>query len=104
MALHRWPALYGLQRSFRRIFQLFSWALARSPGPRSLAWARLACFCDSGLFLPVYGMRAMRDAPDAGGAQVVGLARQRAGGHRIVPFCEAMTWMFMPRTRCSPEK
>jgi hypothetical protein len=53
MALHRWPALDGLQRSFRRIFQLFSWAFARSPGPRSLAWERLARFWDSGLFLPL---------------------------------------------------
>jgi hypothetical protein len=53
MALQRWPAFDGLQRSFRRTFQLLSWALARSPGPRSLAWARLACFWDFGLFLPL---------------------------------------------------
>jgi hypothetical protein len=24
-----------------------------APGPRSLAWARLAAFCDSGLFRPL---------------------------------------------------
>jgi hypothetical protein len=28
--------------------QLLSWALARSPGDRSLAWARLASFWDPG--------------------------------------------------------
>lgn len=63
MALHWWPALPGLQRSFRRIFQLFSWALARSPGPRSLAWERLACFCDAGLSLPLYGVATGTSAP-----------------------------------------
>jgi hypothetical protein len=63
MALQRWPALLGLQRSLRRIFQLFSWAFARSPGPRSLAWERLACFWDSGLFLPLYGVRTGPSAP-----------------------------------------
>src|SRR3569833_565892 len=56
MALHRWPVLLGPQRSLRRILQLFSWALARSPGPRSRAWARLACFWESGLILPLYGV------------------------------------------------
>ena len=30
--------------------QVLSWALARSPGLRSLAWARLAAFCAGGLF------------------------------------------------------
>lgn len=63
MALHRWPALDGLHRSFRRIFQLFSRAFARSPGPRSLAWARLALFWDSGLSLPLYGVRTRPSAP-----------------------------------------
>ena len=29
-----------------------SWALARSPGDRSWAWARLASFCEAGLFRP----------------------------------------------------
>jgi hypothetical protein len=33
-------------------------AFARSPGARSLAWARLASFCGSGLFLPLYGTLA----------------------------------------------
>ena len=56
MALHRWPVLLGPQRSLRRILQLFSWALARSPGPRSRAWARLACFWESGLILPLFGV------------------------------------------------
>jgi hypothetical protein len=34
MALTRVVAWLGLERILRRIFQLFSWALARSPGPR----------------------------------------------------------------------
>ena len=58
MALASCPARQGQQRSFRRIRQDLSWAFARSPGARSLAWALLACFCDSGLFLPLYGIFA----------------------------------------------
>jgi hypothetical protein len=42
---------------------VLSWALARSPGPRRLAWARLAAFCDSGLFRPLYGVRMWSPAP-----------------------------------------
>jgi integrase len=34
-----------------------SCAFARSPGDRSFAWARLASFCDSGLFLPPRELR-----------------------------------------------
>lgn len=39
-----------------QVLQVFSWAFARSPGPRSFAWARLAAFWDYSLFLPLYGM------------------------------------------------
>lgn len=56
MALRRWPAFPGLRRGFRRIFQLSSRALARSPGPRNMARERLARFCDAGLHLPLYGV------------------------------------------------
>jgi hypothetical protein len=79
--------------------QVLSWALARSPGLRSLAWARLAVFCDSGLFFPLYGADVVagavvalvrehdqpgggqlpHDAPDPGGVQVVHRTRKRAG-------------------------
>jgi hypothetical protein len=52
MALASCPARQGQQRSFRRMRQVLSWAIARSPGARSFAWARLASFCDSALFLP----------------------------------------------------
>jgi hypothetical protein len=38
--------------------QVLSWAFARSPGDRSFACALLACFWDSGLFLPLYGSLA----------------------------------------------
>jgi hypothetical protein len=38
--------------------QFLSWAFARSPGERSWAWARLACFWESGLFFPLYGVLA----------------------------------------------
>src|SRR6266566_2509258 len=55
MAFASWPARQGQQRSLRRMFQVLSWAFARSPGERSFAWARLASFRDSGLFFPRYG-------------------------------------------------
>jgi hypothetical protein len=42
MALTSRPTQLGQQRSLRRIRQVSSWASARSPGPRSRAWARLA--------------------------------------------------------------
>jgi hypothetical protein len=48
----------GQQRSLRRIRQFLSCAFARSPGARSLACPRFACFCDSGLFFPRYGILA----------------------------------------------
>jgi hypothetical protein len=51
MALASWPARQGQQRSLRRILQVLSWAFARSPGARSCACARVASFCDCGLFL-----------------------------------------------------
>ena len=51
MALASWPARQGQQRSLRRILQVLSSAFARPPGARSLAWALLASFCDSG-FVP----------------------------------------------------
>jgi hypothetical protein len=53
MALASCPAFHGQQRSLRRMRQVLSWALARSPGPRSVAWARLAAFWEAGLFLPL---------------------------------------------------
>ena len=53
-----WPARHGQLRSFVRIFHALSWAFARSPGARSLACARLASFCDPGLFFPRYGVFA----------------------------------------------
>ena len=56
--LPSWPARQGQQRSLRRMCQVLSWALARSPGERSFACALLAAFWDSGLFLPRYGIFA----------------------------------------------
>jgi hypothetical protein len=52
MALASFPARQGQQRSLARIFHALSCAFARSPGARSLARARLASFCGSGLFFP----------------------------------------------------
>jgi hypothetical protein len=49
------PAIHGQQRSLRRIRQVLRRALARSPGPHRLAWARLAAFCGAGL------LRLVRD-------------------------------------------
>jgi hypothetical protein len=56
MALASCPARQGQQRSLRKMRQALSWALARSPGPRNWAWARLAPFCEVGSFRPRYGM------------------------------------------------
>jgi hypothetical protein len=55
MAFASFPARQGQQRSLLRIFHALSCAFARSPGARSFAWARLASFCGSGLFFPLYG-------------------------------------------------
>lgn len=104
--------------------QLLSWAWARSPGLRSLAWARLAAFCDSGLFFPlVEGADVLAgavvalvrqyhqpadgqledDAPDPGGIQVVNGAGQRSRNPHDVPVWVEMTWRFIPWRRCLPE-
>src|SRR5215813_14686024 len=53
MALASCPARQGQQRSLRRMPQVLSWALARSPTPRRRAWARLAAFCEGGLLRPL---------------------------------------------------
>ena len=53
--LGEFPARQGQQRSLRRILHVLSCAFARLPGARSFAWAWLASFCGSGLFLPLYG-------------------------------------------------
>jgi RNA polymerase sigma-70 factor (ECF subfamily) len=58
MALASCPARQGQQRSLRRMCQVLSWAFALSPGERSFACALLACFWDSGLFFPLYGIFA----------------------------------------------
>jgi len=52
MALAMRPACQGQQRSLRRMCQVLSWALARSPGDRSWARARRAAFCEAGLPRP----------------------------------------------------
>ena len=41
-----------------RIFHVLSCAFALSHGARSFAWARLASFWGSGLFLPLYEILA----------------------------------------------
>jgi hypothetical protein len=38
--------------------QVLSSAFVRSPGARSFAWDLLACFRESGLFSPLYGILA----------------------------------------------
>ncbi len=87
--------------------QVLSWALARSPGARSLACERLADFCEAGLFPalvrgdqrlaravialvrqnhePGGGQRA-GCAPDPGGGQVMGAARQWSGYPQDLSF------------------
>jgi hypothetical protein len=56
-ALTRWVVSDGLEWIWRRIFQDFSWALARSPGARSRACAALTAFwlADRGRYRPVSG-------------------------------------------------
>jgi hypothetical protein len=63
MALAIRPARQGQQRSLRRMPQVLSWALARSPGPRSFAWAELAAFWEAGLFRPRHGVKTCSPAP-----------------------------------------
>src|SRR5215471_2098767 len=63
MALANGPAFHGQQRSLRRMRQVLSWALARSPGDRSWAWARLASFCKAGLVRPRQGVSTGSPAP-----------------------------------------
>jgi hypothetical protein len=63
MALARCPARQGQQRSLRKMCQVLSWALACSPGARSCAWARLADFCEAGLFRLRYGVITGSPAP-----------------------------------------
>jgi hypothetical protein len=53
----------GAQRSLRRMRQFLSWAFAPSPGNPGRVWARLAPFCESGLFRPLYGVRMCLPAP-----------------------------------------
>jgi hypothetical protein len=57
------PGAPGKQRSLRRMRKFLSWAFARSPGLRSLAWARLASFCETGLPRPLYGVISGSPAP-----------------------------------------
>jgi hypothetical protein len=63
MALAMCPAFQGQQRSLRRMCQVLSWALARSPGDRSWAWARLAAFWEAGLPRPRYRVKTCWPAP-----------------------------------------
>ena len=99
MALASWRAFQGQQRSLRRMCQVFSWALARSPGDRSWACA-VGGLLRGGLVSPPVGSvhvltcadvalvgqhdqaaggQFASDAPDPGSSQVVGGAGQRAG-------------------------
>ena len=96
MALAKCPARQGQQRSLRKMRQDLSWALTRSPGPPSRAWARLASFWEVACSVPGTGPGGGRrrgnlvaqddqaggsqgpdDAPDPGGDQVVDGAGQR---------------------------
>ena len=83
-ALTRVVARLGLQRILRRIFQLLSWALARSPGPRWRAWAVLTSFwfCDRRPVAAGVGVEAaapLRHRDRRAGALVAGV------GHRVHP-------------------
>ena len=48
----------GAAAEFGEDLQVLSWAFALSPGARSFACALLACFWESGLFFPLYGIFA----------------------------------------------
>jgi len=47
-----------------KVCQVVSWALARSPGPCSPAWARLKSFWEAGLFQPLYWVRVRFANPE----------------------------------------
>jgi hypothetical protein len=64
MALGIWPVRQGAAAEFAQDVPGFeSWALARSPGARSLAWAELAAFWEAGLPRPRCGVRMCWPAP-----------------------------------------
>ena len=104
--------------------QVLSGALARSPGKRRRAWARLASFWEAGLprapagdlgMLTGPGVSLARqhdetggsqlahDAPDPGRGQVVHRAGQRPGHPHDLPPGAEITCRFMPWRRCLPE-
>jgi hypothetical protein len=106
------------------MYQLLSWALARSAGNRSRAWARLASFCEAGLFRLQYGvwtgspvgMALVREHDQPGGgqlahnAQIQATVRSCAGAgqrpytHTISPSGARMTsCRFTPWRRCLPQ-
>lgn len=124
MALASWPVRWGLQRCLVSAFQVLSWALARSPGPHSRAWARLAAFCDSGLLRPLYGgdhcpadavvaLIAQSDQPASRRAARMFQIRAAAVSctlpgsapdtHSMVPSGAETTCRFIPCLRCLPE-
>ena len=125
MALAKNPARCGQQWSFRRMRHVFGDAVARSPGPRSLAWDRLASFCPAGLFFPRYGVQTGSAAPWYPlSAKTIRPARSRArrmpqiraalvswalpgkaaDTQTISPVGVAMTCRFIPCLWCSPEE
>ena len=78
----------GQQRILRRIFQLLSWALARSPGPRWRAWAELTSFwlrerrrrCAG---LGVGGAAPLRELESGAAVAVVGDHPHSRGGEGV---------------------
>ena len=123
MALASSPTRQGQQRSLRMMHQLLSWAVARSPGPRTFAWPRLASFwrraCSAavrsqvGVVGAVVALIAQCDQVRGGQVrrmkpQILAAAGScTASGrgpetYKILPSGAAVTCMFMPWRRCLP--
>jgi hypothetical protein len=109
MALASCLARQGQQRSFRRMRQVFSRAMARSPGEPSRAWTRLVSFWEAGLFRrrrQRSPLSASTTRPEAASSRTmpqirVAVRSSTAPGsgpdtHKISPLGLAMTGRFMP--------
>jgi hypothetical protein len=106
MALASCRACQGQQRSLRRMCQVLSWALARSPGDRSWAWARFGGFLGGACFVPGRGRaRTVWDeyAALVPAPQRSGLDQATLDGLRIMDDRLCSEYPYMPADQLMPE-
>ena len=86
MALANWPAFPGQQRSLRRMCQVFSWALARSPGGSQPGVGAVGVLLGGWLVpAPVRGKDGVTGAVhDLTAARIWGIVRELAAAGLIV--------------------